>query len=76
MNKRGGILAYYTILSFVFLVWVFGLSKLLSSIGTSIVTNDLGLTGLEAFFFGNLNLFVFCLFLLAFGLGAVLGGGE
>lgn len=69
-------MAYFAIVGFIFLIWILGLASLLSAIGANILANDASITGLEAFFFANLNLFVFVCFLFAFGLGAAMGGGT
>ena len=74
-NKRGGIVTYYAIVGFIFLIWVFGFSSVLGTIGADIVAHDATISGIEAFFFENINGFVLICFLFAFGLGAVLGGG-
>jgi len=60
-NKKG----YLAITGFIFLVFVFvvlwlgGLGGLVNDIGDNIITTY-QLTGLEAFFIGNFNIWIFC----------------
>lgn len=59
MNKKGqgGILSLFFVLGVFILVWVFFLAAWLAQIGADAITTN-SLTGLEAFLWGNLNLWV------------------
>lgn len=75
-NKRGlGIISFYFLLAVFITVWALFLAEWLAQIGAdAIATNSL--TGVEAFVWGNLNLWVL-LGVLGAGAGALfLSGGS
>jgi len=59
MNKKGqvGVIGAIFVFLFFLLMWFIWLGGFLADVGTQIVTTN-SMTGLEAFFFSNLNLVV------------------
>ena len=75
MNKKAGVIGFAIYLFMFIIFWIFFLSKLMTLAGTEYIRNN-GATGLEAFFYANLNLWVLVgivLSVLAYG---VLGGDQ
>jgi len=76
MNKKGiGVITLiFWVISFV-LVWSLFIGKMLNEWGQqAIITNSL--TGIEAFFYGNLNFVVAIVFLIAILAMALWGGSQ
>ncbi len=73
MNRKGGGIIGFALIEIIFIInWAIWLGSLISSIGTNAVAN--GATGIEAFFWTNLNLFIFFMLLLVNMLVFQLGG--
>jgi len=76
MNKKGsGIIGYFFILLIFCTLWAFFLADLLATFGAEAIANN-NLTGLEAFIWGNLNLWVLLGVLGAGAGGVFLAGGQ
>jgi hypothetical protein len=76
-NKKAqlGIVSLIIGLVMFLLIWFIWLSKFINECGQAAIDNN-GLTGLEAFFFSNLNLVIaLCLFLALFA-WATFGGQQ
>jgi hypothetical protein len=72
MNKKGGILAFsFGIIMFI-AVWAFWLGGFLQEWGLKNISDN-GLTGFEAMFYSNLNLFLFFGLLAGIYLGIKFG---
>lgn len=75
MNKKGTGVIGAIILFFLFLIiWLVWLSSWINEVGQ--IALDNGATGLEAFFYSYLNLWVFTIMLLAVMGWMYFGGGE
>ena len=78
MNKKGqiGIAGYLILILFFVIFWFVALGKLVSDVGAQVVETN-SLTGIEAFFFSNLNLVIFIALILGLiGYGLFRGGFD
>ena len=76
-NKQGqgGILGYFFVLGVFILIWALFLASFFNTFGQQAITAN-NLTGLEAFIWGNLNLFVTLGVLVAGAGGVFFAGGQ
>jgi hypothetical protein len=72
-NKKGGILNTMFMFIMLFLVWTFWLGSFLADWGEQAIA-DTGITGLEAFFYANLNLWFGLLFVASLFSAFYFGG--
>lgn len=75
MNKKGGLLSFAFFIIMFIGVWAFYLGSFLQEWGLKNVTDN-GLTGLEAMFYMNLNLWVFLCLISIIYMGIKFGGTE
>jgi hypothetical protein len=74
-NKRGGLLGFaFWIIMFI-CIWAFWLGGFLAEWGQRNITDN-ALTGIEAMFYANLNLWIFFGLLGIIYLGIRAGGGQ
>lgn len=77
MNNNGqtGIIGFFFVLVIFIIMWALFLASWLSQIGSGAIINN-SLTGLEAFIWGNLNLWVLLGVLGAGAMGVFFVGGS
>ena len=74
-NKKGGLLGFaFWLIMFIY-IWAFWLGSFLAEWGQRNITDN-ALTGLEAMFYANLNLWIFLCLLVIIYLGIRIGGAQ
>ena len=75
INKRGQIIGFFFLIIIFIAIWAFWLGAWLQEYGSRAISIN-SLTGLEAFFMANLNLFLFFAILISIFLYLYLGGSS
>ena len=73
-GKKAGIVSLFFVILMFVILWALVLSDILKTGGQMMV--DGGVTGVEAFFYTNINYFVFLIFVLSILGWFALGGGS
>jgi len=72
LGKKGGLVTLFFVILMFIILWALILSDLLKNAGQMAIDN--GAVGIEAFFYGNINLFVLLIFVLSILGWFALGG--
>jgi len=75
MNKKGNLLGFGTWIIMFICVWTFWLGSFMQEWGLKNVTDN-SLTGIEAMFYMNLNLWIFFGLIAVIYMGIKFGGGN
>lgn len=75
MNKKAGLLGFGTWIIMFICVWAFWLGSFLQTWGLKNVADN-SLTGIEAMFYMNLNLWIFLGLIATIYIGVKYGGGS
>jgi hypothetical protein len=75
LNRKGNLLGFGTWIIMFICVWAFWLGSFMQEWGLKNVTDN-GLTGIEAMFYMNLNLWIFFGLIAVLYIGIKFGGGS
>jgi hypothetical protein len=75
LNKKGGLLGFATFIIFFICIWAFWMGSFLQEWGLKNIADN-GLTGIEAMFWANLNLWIFLGLIATIYIGIKFGGGQ